>query len=242
MSRLVILTKDGWPFCSGLRISRRQVLTAKHCLFEPHLGRPLDHTLSLLGQSENNRIEAYFLDDLNASHRLRRIDSSLQPSSEIRVRDDHLVLALATPGSQLTDPDDVSVLVAGESAVIHEPALLIGYYAFHNPAWRFQLAGNQLRTWQDGLRLTRGSYCRIFDKSKNDHCLAHGCQSMVLFSGGPLLSLDPALPDGVVKLLGVHSRSGTEAKSCAPFEVSSAWHESAVGSQGGIAVSGTSID
>lgn len=233
LSRLVIITKDSWPLCGGLRLSRNRIITAKHCFFHPATGRPFEFTDSLRDFAQN-RIEAYILDRPTKPF---AVSSTVSTSNmgQYGIQEDYLLLTirdspdLEDPTGTIADPHAVAQLL--------EPALLVGYYAFHNADWRFQLPRHQMRVWQEGIRLTRGTYCRVFDISQNGNCLAHGCQSMVLFSGGPLISRAPQIPVGETRLLGIHSKSGSGSSTCGRFEQSAQWSLSSVGDQGGLAVS-----
>lgn len=233
LSRLVIITKDGMPLCGGLRLSRNRIITAKHCFFHPETGRPFEFTDSLR-DSAQRRIEVHILD---RPAKAFEVSSTVSTSNvgQYGIREDYLLLTIRD-SPDLEDPTG-TIADSHSEAQLLEPALLVGYYAFHSADWRFQLTQDQMRAWQEGIRLTRGSYCRVFDISRNRSCLAHGCQSMVLFSGGPLISTDPEIPTGETRLLGIHSRPGSESRTCGEFEQSAEWSLSAVGDQGGLAVS-----
>ena len=240
--RIAIITKDGWPLCGALRVERDKYITARHCFFSPRFGFSEDYTSSLISGTFQNRIQVYNLDNLDTPIRVSKLlfDNSLigSSSASYEISDDYLFFETIEQTASL-DPNLSSTLETDTPGIIHEPLLLIGYFAFHNPNWRFQIPGGTVQPWQKGLRLTKGSYCRIFDRSRDDLCISHGCQSMALFSGGPLTGQMITVPSTdlpQIKMLGVHSRAGSSPQGCGSF-VQTKSRRPATGPQGGLAVS-----
>jgi hypothetical protein len=240
--RIAILTKDDWPLCGALRVTRNEYITARHCFYSASYGTPEDYTAPLLSGNFQNRIHVH---NLNTPKTKIRVKSLLLDNTSIgsaskpyEISGDYLFFETVEQ-TLSSDPNISSVLEKAPHGEIHEPLILVGYFAFHNPEWRFQLPGAPVEPWQNGLRLTKGSYCRIFDRSHDNLCIAHACQSMALFSGGPLMGRINTSPEEVlpgIRMLGVHSRAGSSARGCGRF-VQTEGKRPATGPQGGLALS-----
>lgn len=243
-SRVVIFVKNSSvPFCSGIRINKTQVLTARHCFYNHENGFAASFTEDILNKGASPDIDVFILDSLYEIEKITSFwfnvnEYSLNEDNQsFNVKNDYIVVNLKDSNS-LSDPGQISKSNLNSSAKLFEPLLLIGYYAFHNPLNVFRVPGSSVKDWRNGLRVTNGSYCRVFDISKKGVCFAHACQSLPLFSGGALIASSKTRGNQNIRVLGVHSRGGEDsAEGCIPFESNVNNQHSLVGRQGGLAVS-----
>jgi hypothetical protein len=239
-SRIAVIFRKGFPICGAFRLSKYKLVTAKHCFFEPTLGRQVQHTVALIS-GDSGSLDVRVLDDVNTRHSIvaispnTKIGEALGPYS---TNTDYMFVLVDTK-NPISDPEQTSELEFNVKPLLHEPLLLVGYYLFHNSRFLFKLPDAEASEWANGLRATRGDYCRVFDISSNNQCFAHGCQSLTLFSGGPVIatgSSEKRNDKEVVRFLGIHSRDARDNDGCRPFLSNPSGINSAVGPQGGLAV------
>lgn len=237
--RLVMIVLNETPFCGGFRLSKFKIVTSRHCFFNQDYGTFLEYAEDYEYEEKFNDITVSLLSDPLSQFKISKLDYSnpmLPINNSFGIEHDYVFLTIRNQ-SGLSDPDSVSVVKYVEDPVFHEPLVFVGYYLFHNSSHIFNISGNYSH-WYQGLRRTKGDYCRVFDVSQNAMCVAHGCQSTNLFSGGPIVSeVMNENQDGlkVIRFLGVHSRDGVDSQGCGTFK-SKNEISSAVGLQGGLAL------
>ncbi len=200
---VAFLIYDGKPICSALRISANQVVTARHCFFDPNLGTPKTEVsienskVVLLSQiSLPNLLEVGA--KVEAEVPIEDLESGPSP---ISITSDYIVLETSDIDASM--PTGPIVL---RDAVPGEPTAVTGYFQFHNSNIRFS-SNEALRnalSWDQGVRVLAGGQCRVGEISV-DGCIAHFCQTDQRFSGAPLVSLSAA--DSKLEFVGLHVSS-----------------------------------
>jgi hypothetical protein len=171
-SRVVIFTRFSQPFCSGVRLSKTQILTARHCFFDHESGRAHSFTTKILHQNVDPNLAVYILSSNNIPRTVIGFESGaygLSTSEQaFSLTQDYIFVVLED--KNLKEPE-IKLKFFNEDEELFKELVLVGFYMFHNPSWRFGLPNGVLNDWRNGLRVTKGSYCRVFDKSKNGACL-----------------------------------------------------------------------
>ncbi len=241
-SRLVVFTLGSVPFCSGIRVSSHKVLTARHCFYDIKKGGSSKYYAKKpLRGLRSQEVTAYVLDDIYSEIGVVGFDFNVssidigKQSKKFGVKNDFIFVQL-DKDEVLSDPDEFAELDISGAAKLYEPIILVGYYAFHNADQFYGIDRLGVSDWRDGLRLTKGSYCRVFDVSSGGQCIVHACQSLSLFSGGGILSMSHFEQDGKIRLLGINTLGGEgAANDCTPYKLTGS-SESLVGNQGGLAL------
>ncbi len=236
--RVVFITLNEVPICGGVRLNKTTVLTARHCFYDPKSGKVKDFAKDLDLKIASNTFGVYVLDQLNAKHSINPDKGIISLGGSFNISRDFIRFnILENAGSPLSNPSVHGVLSTDDPIEIFKEVNLVGYFGMHNPERLLKLPGAIFEDWRNGLRVTNGSYCRIFDKSVNDKCLSHACQSIMLFSGGGLLSASESSEESKVNLHGITTNAGEgSTEQCGDYVKQREAGVPFIGNQGGIAI------
>lgn len=172
-------------FCTALRTSASEVLTAKHCFQDANSGKPSDDVSAVL----NNREQMWFSYEAEPNNRFGVCKASL-PKSGARFgpESDHVTLQISptnlppSPLKWVTTP-----IKTGTSLYLR------GYFPFTGAA------ANSV----DRMRSTAAGGC--FAHSASEQCFFHACQTTPIMSGSPIfVRPEPSVQTDTLLVAGIH--------------------------------------
>jgi hypothetical protein len=194
LKRLAVLkmSDSGSPFCTALRVSDSQFLTAKHCFLDD-------------GKKDDSRIRKAKFYMYIAPQEGLAIDQTIELDihdpcvsgcdvGDVRknmpAKIDNILISIVDGLANLESPYSKIKL----AQVLGDELLIPGYFVFHQV--RTKSEGKSI----DGIRVDRrwelsadsdGELCRILDADDSfNGCLVHNCQALPGFSGAPLIQRD----------------------------------------------------
>jgi hypothetical protein len=175
-------------FCTALRFSKTEIVTARHCFFDKSNGS----TKPEYGYLQYGKVRFYLLTDLSKPYRLDYLKlAKPSASAAIPTRDDYVILPVDTSDTNLP------------AINMNEP---VPFQALTTPGINGYLVEDD---WRDQLRWSSANMCFVLQL--NNGCLVHGCNTTSGFSGAPVFSLHG---DGGIEVVGLHSSGGNQDASC----------------------------
>lgn len=180
-----LLMYEDKVFCTALRTSENEVLTAKHCFYKANTGESSDDVNAVL----SNKGQMWFSYEAEPNNRFGVCKESLPKTVERFGPDsDNFILKISHTNSPPAPLTWVKTPIKMGTSLY-----LRGYFPFSGPA----------ATFVDRLRSTAVGGC--YAHSTSERCFFHACQTTPIMSGAPIfIRPKTGTQNNTLSIAGIH--------------------------------------